>query len=59
MFSRESRGKDRIAMRTKLDKRAAAWTRRVSSVGRTIHWRLTRAKARVKFGYEPVKACEG
>ncbi len=51
MFSRECLGKDRIATRVTLAKRAAAWVRRVNNERRTINWKFTRAEARRKFGY--------
>ena len=59
MFSRGCLGKDRIATRITLAKRAAAWTRRVNEERRKINWRFTRVKARSKFGYSPVKSSDG
>ena len=51
MFSRECLGKDRIATRATLARRAAAWERRVNDERRKIIWRFTRDKARIKFKY--------
>jgi len=51
MFSRECMGKDRIATRVTLAKRAAAWEKRVNAERRKINWRFTRSKARLKFDY--------
>ena len=51
MFSRECLGKDRIATRVTLAKRAAAWQDRVNREQRKINWRFTCEKARKKFKY--------
>ena len=51
MFSRECLGKDRIATRVTLARRAAAWEHRVNCERRKIIWRFTRKKARTKFNY--------
>jgi hypothetical protein len=59
MFSRGCLGKDRIATRVTLAKRAAAWARRINEEQRKINWRFTRAKARAKFRYSPVKSPDG
>ena len=59
MFSRECLGKDRIATRTTLSKRATAWERRVNEERRKINWRFTRKKARAKFGYSTRKFTVG
>ena len=56
MFSRGCLGKDRIATRVTLAKRAAAWEKRMNEERRTINWRFTRAKAREKFRYSPVNS---
>jgi len=56
MFSRGCLGKDRIATITTLAKRSAAWTKRMNDERRTIDWRFTRAKARVKFKYSRAKS---
>jgi len=53
MFSRGCLGRDRVATRVTLARRAAAWTRRVNEERRKINWRFTRAKARAKFSYSP------
>ena len=59
MFSRGCLGKDRIATRATLAKRAAAWTRRMNQERRKINWRFTRLKARAKFRYSGVKSGDG
>ena len=53
MLSRECLGKDRIATRVTLARRAAAWTQHVNEEQRKITWRFTREKARIKFNYPP------
>lgn len=59
MFSRGCLGKDRIATRVTLAKRAEAWTKRMNGERRKINWRFTRAKARTKFKYSPGKFNDG
>jgi hypothetical protein len=59
LFSRGCLGKDRIATRVTLAKRAAAWTQRVNEERRAINWRFTRGKARAKFRYSPGKFRDG
>lgn len=59
MFSRGCLGKDRIATRVTLAKRAAAWTKRMNEERRKINWRFTRAKARAKFRYSSVTFGDG
>jgi hypothetical protein len=59
MFSRGCLGNDRIATRTTLAKRAAAWTTRMNDERRRIDWQFTRAKARKKFGYLRAKSSDG
>jgi transposase len=59
MFSRECLGKDRVASRATLAKRAAAWALRMNQEKRKINWRFTRKKARAKFGYSPLKFSAG
>jgi transposase len=53
MFSRECLGKDRIATRVTLAKRAAAWVQQVNEERRKLKWGFTREKARSKFNYQP------
>ena len=59
MFSRECLGKDRIATRTTLAKRSAAWEQRVNDERRKINWKFTRTKARIKFKYSPAESADG
>jgi len=59
MFSRECLGKDRIATRTTLAKRSAAWEHRVNHERRKIDWKFTRAKARLKFNYSRARSTDG
>ncbi len=59
MFSQGCLGKDRIATRATLAKRAKAWEKRMNDEKRTIDWQFTRKKAREKFNYSSCKFRRG